>query len=237
MTLPNTLIRGGNRALDILLRAKPKEVLNIGISAAKSSNPARTMMITSRTLFAAAVDVETGLVDYRSLRESDAFGQFREITRQLSACEPGDLGQGPALKAFWINLYNALIIDAVFHYGIRGSIMSRPGIFRQAAYNIGGERFSADEIEHSILRRNRPNPIVRIRPFASDDPRLSWMVDHLDPRIHFSLVCGTRSCPPIAFYDHENLDQQLDQAAGVFINGDGVHYNAETKILQLSKIF
>lgn len=188
-------------------------------------------------MLADAVNPDTGLVDYRSLRESDVYTQFRGITRQLSTCKPSDLGHGPALMTFWINLYNALIIDAVISFDIQGSMMSRPGIFRQAAYNVGGMRFSADEIEHGILRRNRPNPVVRLRPFAEGDPRLSLMVEHLDPRIHFSLVCGARSCPPIAYYDHEHLDRQLDQAAAAFINGDGVHYLPETNTLQLSRIF
>ncbi len=237
MTLADTLIRGGNRTFDFFLRVNPGDVLNAGTPTEKSSNPARAMMKASKSLLAVALDPDTGLIDYRSLRESDAYTQFRGITRQLSACKPGDLGHGPALMTFWINLYNALIIDAVVSFDIQGSIMSRPGIFRHAAYNVGGLRFSADEIEHGILRRNRPNPVMHFRSFAANDPRLSLMVDHLDPRIHFSLVCGARSCPPIAFYDHEHLDRQLDQAAAAFINGDGVHYLAETNTLQLSKIF
>ncbi|HUS85250.1 MAG TPA: DUF547 domain-containing protein [Anaerolineales bacterium] len=237
MTLPDTIIRGGNRALDFFLRVDPRDVLNAGIPTEKSSNPARAMMKASKFLLANAVNPDTGFVDYRSLRKSDAYAQFRGVAYQLSECKPSDLGQGPALMTFWINLYNALIIDAVVRFGVRGSVMSRPGIFRQAAYNVGGMRFSADEIEHGILRRNRPNPVLHVRSFAADDPRLSLMVDHLDPRIHFSLVCGARSCPPIAFYDHERLDRQLDQAAAAFINGDGVHYLAETNTLLLSKIF
>ena len=237
MTLANTLNRGGNRALDFFLRIDPQEVLNAGPITEKSTNPARAMMKASKSLLADAVNPVTGWVDYASLRESDAYVQFREITRQLSTCKPSDLGLGSALMTFWINVYNALIIDAVVHYGIQGSIMSRPGIFRQAAYDVGGMRFSAEGIEHGILRRNRPNPVTYFRPFAADDPRLSLMVDQLDPRIHFSLVCGARSCPPIAFYDHEHLDLQLDQAAAAFINGGGVSYLPATKTLQLSKIF
>ncbi len=237
MTLANTLIRGGNRALDFFLRVDPREVLNTGTPAEKSSNPARAMMKASKSLLADAVNPETGLVDYVSLRESDVYAQFRGITRQLSTCKPSDLGHGYALMTFWINLYNALIIDAVVRFGIQGSIMSRPGIFRQAAYNVGGMRFSADEIEHGILRRNRPNPVTYFRSFAAGDPRLSLMVEQLDPRVHFSLVCGARSCPPIAFYDHEHLDQQLDQAAAAFINGGGVNYSPEMNTLRISKIF
>jgi hypothetical protein len=237
MTPSNTLVRGGNRALDFLLRVHPGEVLNDGAPIEKSKNPAGAMMKASKFLLANAVNPDTGLVDYRGLRASDAYARFRGITRQLSTYETSDLGHDPALMAFWINLYNALIIDAVVHFGIQGSIMNRPGIFRQAAYNVGGMRFSADEIEHGLLRRNRPNPVVHMRTFTTDDPRLSLMVDYFDPRIHFSLVCGARSCPPIAFYDHEHLDRQLDQAAAAFINGGGVDYSAETNTLLLSKIF
>jgi len=237
MTLSNTLIRGSNRALDFFLHVNPGYILNDGTPIEKSKDPAGAMMKASKFLLADAVSPDTGLVDYRSLRASDAYARFRGITRQLSTYETSDLGHGPALMAFWMNLYNALIIDAVVHFGIQGSIMSRPGIFRQAAYNVGGMRFSADEIEHGLLRRNLPNPVVHMRTFTTDDPRLALVVDHLDPRIHFSLVCGARSCPPIAFYDHEHLDQQLDQAAGAFINGGGVDYIAESNTLRLSKIF
>ena len=237
MTLSNTLVRGGNRSLDFFLRVNPGEILNSGTPIEKSEHPAAAMMKASKLLLADAVNPDTGLVDYRGLRASDAYARFRGVTRQLSTYETSGLGHGPALMAFWINLYNALIIDAVVHFGIQGSIMNRPGIFRQAAYDVGGMRFSADEIEHGLLRRNRPNPVVHIRTFTTDDPRLSLMVDHLDPRIHFSLVCGAHSCPPIAFYDHEHLDRQLDQAAAAFINGGGVDFSAETNTLWLSKIF
>lgn len=51
------------------------------------------------------------------------------------------------------------------------------------------------------------------------------------------LFAAPVSCPPIAFYDHEHLDRQLDQAAGAFINGGGVDYIAESNTLRLSKIF
>lgn len=237
MTLTDTFIRGGNRALDFSLGVKSVEVLNSGTSTEKSDNPARAMMKASKSLLADGVNPNSGLVDYRRLREGDAYAQFRRISRQLSECDPDDIGHGPVRMAFWINLYNALIIDAVVRFSIEGSIMSRPGIFRQAAYNVGGMRFSADEIEHGILRRNRPNPILRLRPFTMSDPRRSLMVDHLDPRIHFSLVCGALSCPPISFYDPELLDRQLDQAAAAFINGDGILYTAEINTIQLSKIF
>jgi hypothetical protein len=57
----------------------------------------------------------------------------------------------------------------------------------------------------------------------------------LDPRIHFALNCGTRSCPSIAFYEADRLDEQLDAAAASFINTEGVR--TEEGAVLLSPIF
>ena len=63
------------------------------------------------------------------------------------------------------------------------------------------------------------------------------MVGDFDPRIHFAHVCGALSCPPIAFYSADRLDQQLNQAARSFINGGGVRWESLGDTLWLSKIF
>ncbi len=57
-----------------------------------------------------------------------------------------------------------------------------------------------------------------------------------DPRIHFALNCGARSCPPIAFYDGNQIDRQLDQAARAFLNSGGARYESERGTLWLSKL-
>jgi hypothetical protein len=62
-------------------------------------------------------------------------------------------------------------------------------------------------------------------------------IEDPDPRIHFALVCGARSCPPIASYSGENLDEQLEKAASAFINGIGVQFDPDGRTLSLSRIF
>ena len=37
-------------------------------------------------------------------------------------------------------------------------------------------------------------------------------VDVIDFRIHFALNCGAKSCPPIAFYSYDKINDQLDLA-------------------------
>lgn len=43
-------------------------------------------------------------------------------------------------------------------------------------------------------------------------PLVPQIIQQVDPRIHFALVCGAKSCPPIKLYTPENLDEGLDAA-------------------------
>jgi hypothetical protein len=59
----------------------------------------------------------------------------------------------------------------------------------------------------------------------------------MDPRIHFALVCGARSCPPIGFYESERIGFQLQLAAESFINGPNVRIAPPDETIFLSMIF
>ena len=60
-------------------------------------------------------------------------------------------------------------------------------------------------------------------------------VSTLDSRIHFALNCGAKSCPPIAFYNPENLNTQLDVAATSYLTSEA-NYNSKTNVLHLPAI-
>jgi hypothetical protein len=49
-------------------------------------------------------------------------------------------------------------------------------------------------------------------------------VTYLDPRVHFALNYGARSCPPLAAWRPEDLDERLHDAARTYLT-------AETSIL------
>jgi hypothetical protein len=44
----------------------------------------------------------------------------------------------------------------------------------------------------------------------------------MDPRIHFALVCGAKSCPPIKLYSASTLEEGLQGAAEAFCADDVV---------------
>lgn len=204
------------------LRRVPLSVLNQSPSPTPADMPDMDHALKQHTnrMKAEAVHPHTGQIDYVQLRSSETYHSYRTLTTQLQTFNLHDLIPYPRKVAFWLNLYNALVIDAIIYYGVRRSVNEVSGFFNRAAYNIGGYRFSLDDIEHGILRANVGHPVIPGPQFGPDDPRRRFAADYIDHRIHFALVCGAKSCPPINFYDADRIEPQLDLAAQSFITQD-----------------
>jgi hypothetical protein len=188
----------------------------------------------------AAMDETGSHVDYSRLREEECCRRYcRMLIPKLRNLNLNALKHRDEAIAFWVNLYNTLVIHAVIEYGIESSI-AKGGyhqlirFFRRAAYSVGGFRFSPEDIEHGILRANQGNPFQFSPQYTSDDPRQAFVISPIDPCIHFALNCASRSCPPVGVYVSENLDVQLSLAASNFIQNE-VEIK-EDKLL-LSQIF
>ncbi len=139
--------------------------------------------------------------------------------------------------SFWINIYNTIVVDGIIQLGIKSSVKEVMGFFSRIKYIIGGYSFSPDDIEHGILRANKRHPSRPFRQFGSFDTRKRYALEELDPRIHFALVCGSRSCAPIRFYTPQGIDRELDTAATNFINSSEVVVIPEEHRIVLSMIF
>nr|XP_054757856.1 uncharacterized protein LOC129263970 [Lytechinus pictus] len=98
------------------------------------------------------------------------------------------------------------------------TVLEVQDFWKTSSYLIAGQVYSLDDIEHGILRRNKPHPSTKKCCFHDDDPRLAYIVDTLDARIHFALNCGAESCPPISVYTEQNLERALDMAAKNYLN-------------------
>jgi hypothetical protein len=107
--------------------------------------------------------------------------------------------------AYWINLYNALVVRLVIdHYPIASvrDIEGPPGAsgggpWAMPLVEVEGIALSLNDIVHRILR-----PI--------------WH----DPRVHYALACGAVGCaslPPTPF-EGGQLDRQLNEAAIAYVN-------------------
>jgi hypothetical protein len=240
--LANALISLREKFLDLVSGSDHNWILNPVSSSdtePMAGDPAAELVDLLHEVFSKGLANHGERVDYAALRASPLYADFRVCTAKLRAFDPAALPDRNSRLAFWINLYNTLALDGVIALGVQRSVMERRGgmnFFRQAAYLVGGQRVSCDDIEHGILRANRGHPLYPGKQFASSDPRLRWVIEPLEARIHFALNCASRSCPPIRVYSREKLDSQLDLATRSYLSAE-VEIMPEENTLYLSSIF
>jgi hypothetical protein len=231
------------KASQILAKAKgifsSDVVLNSGdeICGVAPEELAGALMRSIRTLRDAFYDTSRGLVDYHVLRESAEYGEYRRLTNGLRDFDLRQLVGRQDKLAFWVNLYNTIVVDGIVTLGIRTSVQEAPDFFSRLKYAIGGQFFSADDIEHGILRGNARPWFHVLHQFGLRDSRKAWVLKPVDPRIHFALVCGSRSCAPIEYYDSSTIYDQLEAAAKSFVNSSEVIPLPEEGKVLLSEIF
>jgi len=181
------------------------------------------------------------LVDYDGIRASAKYAEFKNLVCNLDGVDLCVLSNA-ARKAFLINIYNSLVIQALIEGQLSrfpGGTISRLYLYAKAAYTIGGYPFSLNEIENGLLRVNRLSAVPYTSlPFGDEDPRRNYMLTECDPRIHFALNCGAKSCPPIAVYSSEEqeLNNQLQTATQGFLESN-VRVDKESGKIFLSKLF
>ncbi len=216
-------------------------VLNSGLEPTSARGtataPAAELYRLINAMKAEAYDTQRGRVDYPHLCASPTYAEYCQCARRLRSFDPAALASREERLAFWINLYNALIVDAVIQFEVKESVGDIPGFFWRAAYGIGGRRYCAFDIEYGILRANATHPAIPGAHFGSRDSRRRYNLDCLDPRLHFALVCAARSCPPINMYNAERIDSQLDLVTRAFVNGGSVLINRAHSEVRLSQIF
>jgi hypothetical protein len=239
--LKNSLIRRREAAIHTLFRIST-EVLN----PTPCPNPPQSNDQIAAQLKQAvngfkqdAMDAHGMVVDYSKVEHSPEFKHFtKDLLSQLHQFDHSVNNNPKAAASFWINLYNALVIHAVIAFKVKLGVNENGfggmvRFFRGAAYQVGGLRFSLEDIEHGVLRNNVGNPLQASPQFASDDPRIQCVLP-TDPRIHFALNCASRSCPPIGVYSPEALSAQLDIASRNYVDQET---NLLGNKIYISKLF
>ncbi|KQJ97785.1 hypothetical protein BRADI_3g33250v3 [Brachypodium distachyon] len=101
---------------------------------------------------------------------SCAITHYRLLVEQLERVDLS-MSDSSIKLAFWINMYNSLVMHAYLAYGIPNSSLKRMALFHKAAYNIAGHAVTANSIEHSLLCCRSPRigrVLVRIHPVDGD---------------------------------------------------------------------
>ena len=189
------------------------------------------------TLRGAYFRVAEGRIVYEEMAESRIYQEYVKCSLYLNQFDLASLKTRNEQLAFWINLFNVLVIHGVIALGVFNSVKEIPRFFRRISYRINGMVFTADDIEHGILRGNHRLPHSLCRPFGNNDPRLEYVIEKTDPRIHFALVCASESCPPIDIYTPENLDKDLSVSGKTFLNSGGIHVDRKNRKVRLSRVF
>lgn len=177
------------------------QVIHVGSKDPTTSVPLDRISHSSWTVLLSRYVNEKGSVAYASWKQSDADRrQLSDYLKQLSSADLDAPSSPDDRMAFWINAYNALTIDGVLqHYPIKSirNLASDSGgfnIWDDYQLYVDGKPYSLNQIEHEMLR-----------PMA-------------DSRIHFAIVCASKSCPALASeaYSGEKLDRQLSADAKRF---------------------
>lgn len=153
-----------------------------------------------------------GLVDYQNIDDKEIKSLVNDIKiYPLSK-------QSPEIqKAFLINAYNILVIHSVFLQEEQESVQNNAGFFTQKSHWVGDDLISLNELEKEILFSVFP-----------------------DSRLHFVLVCGAISCPPLfdeAYYP-ERLEIQLNRQTRLALNDEKfIRLSSPSNILEWSALF
>lgn len=209
------------------------EITEVNSSQNKNENITTTVTNNRQKSTNAIVQLSQDFM-YAAKTGEDAIA-FEESLKNLSVNElEKSLPDDKAKKAFWINLYNGytqtLLKNAPEKY------QNRSAFFKSKQIQVAGKNISLDDIEHGILRRSKIKwSLGYLGKLFPNSFEKKLRVDKIDFRIHFALNCGAKSCPPIAYYNPENIDRQLDLAKLNYLKNEA-EYKADENVLYLPAI-
>lgn len=158
---------------------------------------------------------ENGEVDYIHFKNAEK--ELSAYIKYLSDHEPKNNCNKNEKLAYWINLYNAATLQLLLqNYPLKSiTLLDKGKTWDVKRIKVGSKTYSLNDIENGIIRKG-----------------------FKEPRIHFALNCGAKSCPPL--YNHafvaEKLNTQLDNRTKNFINNSNFNQIEKNK-LSISKIF
>lgn len=167
-----------------------------------------------RTDLFMAMNVENGKVNYAQIAENSA--QLNDLVREISSLSIKEIAEEEVQKAFLINAYNILVIKGLIDNYPTNSPTAITGFFDRTKYKVAdfGE-VTLNDLENKLIREV-----------------------YNDARVHFVLVCGAVSCPPIInkAYFPATLDAQLTTQTTLALNNPSFIRITENEVA-ISEIF
>ncbi|OIW16143.1 hypothetical protein TanjilG_18858 [Lupinus angustifolius] len=141
---------------------------------------------------------------------SSAFRKLRLLMHKLCDVDLSFLTYKQKL-AFWINIYNACIMNAFLDHGFPSTQDKLLSLMNKAAMNIGGIVLNALAIEHFILR----HPCETKHGHLDEKEvllRHAYGLGYPQPNVTFALCRGTWSSPALRVYTPEEVVNELERA-------------------------
>ena len=169
-----------------------------------------------------AVKGHQSFVDYTKLKsDTSKLDEFTDGIEYIGKKE-FDSWSREQQMAFLINAYNAFTIQLILTKYPVDSIKAYGGLFvnspwEKEFFTLFGKKSTLNHIEHDLLRKL-----------------------YKESRLHFVLVCASRSCPPLITeaYVAGKLEQQFTDATTNFMRDtERNRFNAEKNKIEISKIF
>jgi hypothetical protein len=120
-------------------------------------------------------------------------------------------------KAYLINCYNLLVINAVLETYPIEKVSDTNKFFKKNKHKVGKEMMTLDHLEYKIIFKK-----------------------YKDPRLHFVLVCAAKACPPIPSFAYTpgDLNNQINRQCQLALDNPSFLYlEQETNMVKLSPIF
>lgn len=158
----------------------------------------------------------SGNVDYKGFKAD--MNKFDDYLVELRDHAPMKDWSSNEKKAYYINCYNAYMIKFILtKYPVsspKDVKFSGKDVWHFRMVQVGPQKYDLTQVEDNILRRMG------------------------DPRIHFAINCGAKSCPKLLneAYDPEKLSAQLSSVTRKFL-ANKTHNELSPKKVKISKIF
>lgn len=158
----------------------------------------------------------SGNVSYKGFM--DDIKAFDDFLIELREKAPQGDWSSSEKKAFYINAYNAYTIKFIItKYPVKSpkdARFSGKDMWNFKMVLIGPQRYTLDWVENGILRKMG------------------------DPRIHFAINCGAKSCPKLLneAYEPDKLNAQLTKVTKAFVQ-NSAHNILKPKKVVISHIF
>ncbi|MEM7311601.1 MAG: DUF547 domain-containing protein, partial [Planctomycetota bacterium] len=163
-----------------------------------------------------------GDVNYRGWKaDSSSVKALDDYINHLSTASVSAVASRNAKLSFWINAYNAVTIRGILKEypttSIKNHVSNLGGynIWKHYKVNVDGRAYSLDDMEHAVLRKMN------------------------EPRIHFALVCASKSCPRLMnrAFTAATLEKQLAENATYFFSlPTNFRYDSRKNRVYLSSI-